>query len=195
MLDSSHSGLLADRLILAGSDDPLLYRVVGGFANEIGNKALISYSPTGTRLGLDLRFLPRVRGDGIAHEIDIQDALQRAFVDYKCNALILNFIAQDSGVGGILVRAIEPTMGVETMMENRPVKRLTDLTSGPGKLTLALNVDKSMNGLPVTDESCQIYVLENEMDYEMGTSHRIGVTKDLPEHFRFYVQENKFVSK
>lgn len=43
---------------------------------------------------------------------------------------MLNFIAQDSGVGGILVRAIEPTMGVETMMENRPVKRLTDLTSG-----------------------------------------------------------------
>lgn len=52
-----------------------------------------------------------------------------------------------------------------------------------------------MNGLPVTDESYQIYVLENEMDYEMDTSHRIGVTKDLPEHFRFYVKENKFVSK
>ena len=60
MLDSSHSGLLADRLILAGSDDPLLYRVVGGFANEIGNKALISYSPTGTRLGLDLLQAHRV---------------------------------------------------------------------------------------------------------------------------------------
>lgn len=54
MLDSSHSGLLSDRLIIAGSDDPLLYRAVGEYANETGNKALISYSPTGTRLGLDL---------------------------------------------------------------------------------------------------------------------------------------------
>ena len=108
---------------------------------------------------------------------------------------MLNFIAHDNGVGGILVRAIEPTMGVETMQEKRPVKRLTYLTSGPGKLTLALDVDNSMNGLPVTDESCQIYVLENKLDFEMGTSHRIGVTKDLPEHFRFYVKDNMFVSK
>ena len=108
---------------------------------------------------------------------------------------MLNFIAHDNGVGGILVRAIEPTKGVDTMLENRPVKGLTDLTSGPGKLTLALDVDKSMNGLPVTDEFCVIHVLENELNYEMGTSHRIGVTKDLPEHFRFYVKENKFVSK
>ena len=38
MLDSSHSGLLADRLIIAGSDDPLLFRAVGEFANEAGNK-------------------------------------------------------------------------------------------------------------------------------------------------------------
>ena len=108
---------------------------------------------------------------------------------------MLNFIAHNNGVGGILVRAIEPTMGVDTMQENRPVKRLTDLTSGPGKLTLVLDVVKSMNGLPVTDETCAIYVLENELEFEMGTSHRIGVTKDLPEHFRFFVKENKYVSK
>ena len=108
---------------------------------------------------------------------------------------MLNFIAHDNGVGGILVRAIEPTMGVDIMMDNRPVKRLTELTSGPGKLTLALDVDKSMNGLPVTDESCAIHVLDNDMAFEMGTSHRIGVTKDRPEHLRFYVKENKFVSK
>ena len=108
---------------------------------------------------------------------------------------MLNFIAHNNGVGGILVRAIEPTMGLETMKENRPVKRLTDLTSGPGKLTLALDVDKSMNGLTVTDESCVIHVLENELEFDMGTSHRIGVTKDLPEHLRFFVRENRFVSK
>lgn len=54
MLDASHSGLLSDRLIIAGSHDPLLARVVNNFATEIGNKALISYSPTSTRLGLEL---------------------------------------------------------------------------------------------------------------------------------------------
>lgn len=108
---------------------------------------------------------------------------------------MLNFIAHANQVGGILIRAIEPISGIEIMRENRPVKRDRDLTSGPGKLTLALDVDKSLNGFPVTDESCVIYVLNNEFEYDMGTSHRIGVTKDLPDHYRFYVKENKYVSK
>ena len=54
MLDSSHSGLLKDRLTIAGSDDPLLYRVVNSFASQMGSHALISYSPTGTGIGLNL---------------------------------------------------------------------------------------------------------------------------------------------
>lgn len=54
MLDSSHSGLLKDRLLIAGSDDPLLYRVVNNFAAQLGSHALLSYSPTGTGVGLSL---------------------------------------------------------------------------------------------------------------------------------------------
>ena len=108
---------------------------------------------------------------------------------------MLNFVAHDNGVGGILIRAIEPTMGLDTMRENRPVKRDRDLTSGPGKLTLALDVDKALNGFSTIDDSCTVHVLNNEYDYEMGTSHRIGVTKDLPEELRFYVKENRFVSR
>ncbi len=54
MLDSSHGGLLSDRLIIAGSDDPLLYRIVLEYAATTGAYALISYSPTGTQLGLGL---------------------------------------------------------------------------------------------------------------------------------------------
>jgi len=54
MLDSTHSGLLHDRLIIAGGDDPLLYRVVLALTEALGNKALITYSPSSTRQGLDL---------------------------------------------------------------------------------------------------------------------------------------------
>ncbi len=60
MLDSSHGGLMTDRLVIAGSDDPLLYRIVLQFAQETGAHALISYTPTGTRLGLDLLQANRV---------------------------------------------------------------------------------------------------------------------------------------
>jgi putative molybdopterin biosynthesis protein len=65
MLDSAHGGLMTNRLVIAGSDDPLLYRLIMNFAQETGAHALISYSPTGTRLGLDLLQANRVDACGI----------------------------------------------------------------------------------------------------------------------------------
>jgi len=109
---------------------------------------------------------------------------------------MLNFVAHEQGeVGGVLVRALEPTIGVEKMMENRPVEKLEDLTSGPGRLTVALGVDKSLDGSPVDDESCPVYVLDNRPDFEVGRSGRIGVSRDLPVELRFYVKGSGFVSR
>ncbi len=60
MMDSAHGGLLTDRLVIAGSDDPLLYRVVTAFARDVNALAQVSYTPTGTRLGLELLQASRV---------------------------------------------------------------------------------------------------------------------------------------
>ncbi len=65
MLDSTHGGLLTDRLIIGGSDDPLLYRIVLQSAQDSGARALISYTPTGTRLGLDLLHAHRLDACGM----------------------------------------------------------------------------------------------------------------------------------
>jgi putative molybdopterin biosynthesis protein len=54
MLDSTHNGLLHDRLIIAGGDDPLLHRIINEFTEALGNKAIITYTATGTRSGLEL---------------------------------------------------------------------------------------------------------------------------------------------
>lgn len=54
LLESSHGGLLTDRLVIAGSDDPLLNRLVTALAGHAGSKVMVSYSPTGTHLGLEL---------------------------------------------------------------------------------------------------------------------------------------------
>jgi excisionase family DNA binding protein len=54
MLESSHGGLLTDRMVIAGSDDPLLYRALMLLAAELGGQALVSHAPTGTQLGLAL---------------------------------------------------------------------------------------------------------------------------------------------
>ncbi len=54
LLDSSHSGVMTDRLIITGSDDPLLFRAIVDQAHRSRAHALLTYSPTGTRLGLEL---------------------------------------------------------------------------------------------------------------------------------------------
>ncbi len=54
LLESSHDGLLNDRLLIAGGDDALLHRAANRLARDTGRHALIGYSPTGTRLGLEL---------------------------------------------------------------------------------------------------------------------------------------------
>lgn len=61
LLQSSHGGLLTDRIVLTGSDDPLLYRCVMHLANAMQSRALLSYTCAGTQLGLSL--LSRHRAD------------------------------------------------------------------------------------------------------------------------------------
>lgn len=61
VIESTHGGVLADRLVLTGSDDPLVYRAVSLLANEIQARALVTYTYTSTQLGLSL--LARHRAD------------------------------------------------------------------------------------------------------------------------------------
>jgi len=60
MLDSTHNGLLRDRLIIAGSDDPFLYRIINEFSVSLGNKAIVTYTNASTRAGLELLNANRV---------------------------------------------------------------------------------------------------------------------------------------
>ena len=81
------------------------------------------------------------------------------------------------------------------MFANRPVNDIQELTSGPGKLTLALGIDKKLHGATVTDSDGEVSILEGESVSDMGTSRRIGVTRDLDRDLRFYMNGNRFVSR
>lgn len=61
LLESSHGGMLADRLLISGSDDPLFNRIVMKLAGDMQSRTLVSYTATGTKLGLEL--LSRHRAD------------------------------------------------------------------------------------------------------------------------------------
>ena len=64
---------------------------------------------------------------------------------YEC----VNVVTEKSGVAGaVLIRALEPLRGLEDMQARRPnAKRIEDLASGPGKLTLALGITRAQNGV------------------------------------------------
>src|SRR6201999_4576704 len=63
-------------------------------------------------------------------------------------SFMLNVSSETSGVGaGVLIRAIEPTDGIAIMQRNRGTDRLRDLARGPGRLCMALNIDRRLDGI------------------------------------------------
>ncbi len=111
------------------------------------------------------------------------------------NNWLFNVVAHEKGkVGAVLIRAIEPLKGIEIMKKNRKVKRIFDLTNGPGKLSKALGITKKLNGKDITNNK-EITILDNKEKFEILSSHRIGVTKDLKRNLRFFIKGNKFVSR
>ena len=110
---------------------------------------------------------------------------------------MFNVVAHEpGGVGAVLIRAVEPLDGVEIMMKNRGVyDKLIELTSGPGRFTVAFKIDKSLNGTDLTSVENPIYIADNKVQLEISSSKRIGVKADLDRNLRFYIKGNKFVSK
>lgn len=112
----------------------------------------------------------------------------------------LNITTGKNGVPEcVLIRALQPKEGVEKMKEKRGKDKITNLTSGPGKLCQAIGLDKSFYGIDVCKND-KIYVEdrgENIEDMNIISTKRIGIDyagewKD--KLLRFYIRGNKFVS-
>lgn len=120
----------------------------------------------------------------------------RAFIYNVHKYWMFNVVAHEPGeIGAVLVRAVEPTRGVEMMLRNRPVEDSRGLTSGPGKLTIALGIGKSLHGQDITDPRSEVYIVDGALEHEIGTSRRIGVTRDLDVDLRFFAKGSPYVSR
>jgi uracil-DNA glycosylase family 4/DNA-3-methyladenine glycosylase len=112
------------------------------------------------------------------------------------NNWLFNIVAHTNNeVGAVLIRALEPLEGIEEMKENRKVDDLYNLTNGPGKLAKSLGITDKHNSLDITQEKSEILIVDNQGKFEICSSHRIGVTRDLKRKLRFYIENNPFVSK
>ncbi|HTA13310.1 MAG TPA: DNA-3-methyladenine glycosylase [Solirubrobacteraceae bacterium] len=115
---------------------------------------------------------------------------------YGIHAL-LNAVCEPAGVGAaVLIRALEPLVGIEEMRERRGRVRVQDLCSGPGKLTQALGVELAENGTSLIDGP----VVIRRGDGGQGgppvvEGTRIGITKAVDLRWRFCAVGNSHVSR
>jgi DNA-3-methyladenine glycosylase len=96
----------------------------------------------------------------------------------------------------VLIRAIEPLLGLDAMRARRPeAKRDRDLASGPGKLTLAMGITRALNGADVTRGPLAVREFRRQEAVDVAASARIGISAsgDLP--LRFYIKHNEYVSR
>jgi DNA-3-methyladenine glycosylase len=100
----------------------------------------------------------------------------------------------------VLVRALEPEEGITLMFERRPGRRETELASGPGKLCLALGIDRSYNGADLVTGD-RLWLEDGGRvvrPSEISSGPRIGI--DYAEEFvdrpwRFWIKDNPHVSR
>jgi DNA-3-methyladenine glycosylase len=112
---------------------------------------------------------------------------------YEC----LNLVTEPDGrPGAVLIRALQPVAGIETMQRRRPsAHTLRDLTSGPGRLTLALGITRKQNGADVTRGALTVRTPRDQEPFEIEVTPRIGIRHCADWPLRFVVKGNPFVSR
>jgi len=93
----------------------------------------------------------------------------------------------------VLIRALEPTHGLETMMARRAIGEARKLCAGPGNLCKALGITREMNGLSVLADPFSL-----EPPFEMpvsATGTRIGISKAAERPWRFAVKGSRYLSR
>jgi DNA-3-methyladenine glycosylase len=104
----------------------------------------------------------------------------------------LNFTTDRNGAGAVLIRAAEPTRGIDLMKERRGTDELRKLASGPGRLCDAFGIDLDFNGERIGK---RIKVKARESIPEIAISKRIGISRDAHLEWRYFESGNRFVSK
>jgi DNA-3-methyladenine glycosylase len=108
---------------------------------------------------------------------------------------MLNVTAEESGIGsGVLLRALEPLEGINHMERRRKTDKLSDLTRGPGRLAAALQIDKRLDGVDLCADGPLWLGTAVRRTVRIGTSVRIGITRETGRLLRFFEVGNPFVS-
>ncbi len=113
------------------------------------------------------------------------------------NYYCFNVVSAVEGIGeAVLVRALEPITGVELMKKRRgDHHKITNLTSGPGKLCSAMGIDRKYNNVVLNKPP--LYLIEGRTvkRSRIEISNRIGITQATDKPLRFSIKDNPFLSR
>ena len=121
----------------------------------------------------------------------------KTFVYMVHNNWLLNIVTGKKGIpSAVLIRAVEPLNHHEILKKHRNGKQGYLMTNGPGKLTQAMKIDKTFHDIEVYNNSNLTIAQSSIKDsFTITASHRIGVSNDLKRKLRFYIKDNKWVSR
>jgi DNA-3-methyladenine glycosylase len=106
----------------------------------------------------------------------------------------LNFVCEPKGVASaVLIRALEPVAGLETMRVRRGLESTRLLCAGPGRLCQALGLTREHDGLPLDEPPFELR--DRNREVEVVTGPRVGITRAAERPWRYGFAGSRFVSR
>ncbi len=108
---------------------------------------------------------------------------------------IVNVTSEEPGTGGgVLLRALEPLEGIDTMQRVRNTTRLRDIARGPGRLAQAMQIDKRYDGVDLCAGEALWLGTAARPTSAVGSSTRIGLTREVHSKLRFFERGSPYLS-
>jgi len=115
----------------------------------------------------------------------------------------VNAVCQPTGQAeAVLIRAIEPAIGIGILQNKRPCVSLRGLTNGPAKLCEAMAIDRTLDGADLCDPASALFIARSAEIKSFVARYgplvatpRIGITRAAERPLRFLLEGNEFVSR
>jgi DNA-3-methyladenine glycosylase len=181
-------------------------------APRLLGQLLVRNTPTGPCGGPIVEVEAYLTGDAASHSFNGQTARNRVMWGPPGHGYVyfiygnhwcFNVVCRPAGTAeAVLIRAMEPVIGLEQMQNRRRVKVARELTNGPGKLCAAMDIDRAFDGVDLCDENSPLYIARNlalksflRQRGPLVTTTRVGIVKAATQPLRFYLGGSLFISR
>ncbi|WP_229722306.1 DNA-3-methyladenine glycosylase [Xylophilus rhododendri] len=108
----------------------------------------------------------------------------------------LNVVCREAGHGaGVLIRAIEPTQGLDRMRERRGLEDIRLFCAGPGRIGQALAIDRRLDGLALDAPPFELLPRRHDEQVVLLTGPRIGISRAIDMPWRFGEAGSRYLSR